>query len=160
MIGSLLAVLPGDGGFGIITMAIIGAPFGFIADYIWNFIVFSLATRFFPGCKEIHTDLGERIVFIIFVSVLGLIIDWPYFEITWDVDFTSHVTSWLPAMPQWLQFVALLLPMALIAIADAALAWAYLRLEKKQAVILGAILGFFTAPWLLPVIPYAFHWVV
>lgn len=160
MAENVLSVILCDAGGFFLVFAIFGIPLGTLADYAWNFIVFYLAVKLVPGCKEINTDIGERIVFIIFVTVLGLIIDWPYFELTWDVDFTSKVITWLPAMPQYLQFVSLLMPMILIAVADAALAWAFLRLEKKQAIILGAVIGFFTAPWLLPILPYALHWVI
>jgi len=35
-----------------------------------------------------------------------------------------------------------------------------LKLERRQAIIFGAVMGFFTAPWLLPIVPYVFGWVV
>jgi len=62
-------------------------------------------------------------------------------------------------MSQALQFVWLLLPMAMIFLVNAALSYSYLKLESRRAVIFGAIMGFFTAPWLLPTMPYIFGWV-
>jgi hypothetical protein len=53
----------------------------------------------------------------------------------------------------------LLLPMVMIWLVDATLAYSYLRLERMQAVIFGAVMGVFTAPWLLPIVPYLFGWV-
>jgi hypothetical protein len=62
-------------------------------------------------------------------------------------------------MSQALQFVWLLLPMVMIWLVNAALSYAYLKLDRRQAVILGAIIGIFTAPWLLPTLPYVWGWV-
>jgi hypothetical protein len=50
--------------------------------------------------------------------------------------------------------------MVMIFLVNAALSYSYLKLERRQAIIFGAIMGFFTAPWLLPIVPYAFGWVV
>jgi len=44
----------------------------------------------------------------------------------------------------------------MIGVVNAALSYSYLKLERRQAIIFGAIMGFFTAPWLLPTIPYVF----
>ena len=92
-------------------------------------------------------------------TLLGIIIDWAYFELTWDTHF-GRSAVWIPAMSQAFQFAWLLLPMVMIWLVNAVLSYSYLKLERRQAIIFGAIMGFFTAPWLLPTIPYAFGWVV
>lgn len=159
MAESMFSIVLCDAGGLAIFLILFGVPFGSIIDFLWNFLVFSVALRLIPGGKEISIGGGRRFFYTLFITLLGVVIDWAYFEITWDMDIGKSAT-WVPAMSQWLQLVALLLPMAMIWVADAALAWAFLRLEKKQAVILGAAIGFFTAPWLLPIVPYAFNWVI
>jgi len=131
-----------DVGGGIILVILFGIPFGSAFDYLWNLLVLSVALPRLPGDIKIKLSKGKRLAYCFFITVLGIIIDWAYFELTWDTDFGKTT---IPAMSQALQFVWLL---------------SYLKLERRQAIIFGAIMGFFTAPWLLPTIPYAFGWVV
>jgi hypothetical protein len=95
----------------------------------------------------------------LFITLLGIIIDWAYFELTWDTSF-GRSAVWIPAMSQTFQFIWLLLPMVMLFLCNAALSHSYLQLERKQAIIFAAFMGFFTAPWLLPTLPYAFDWIV
>jgi len=143
---------------GAIILVFLGIPFGSVIDYLWNLLVLSAALPLLPGDK-IKVSKGRRLAYCFFITVLGLVIDWAYFELTWDTHFAKSATC-LPAMSQTLQFVWLLLPMVMIFLVNAALSYAYLKLDRRQAIIFGAIMGFFTAPWLLPTIPYAFGWVV
>ncbi|HEY50370.1 MAG TPA: hypothetical protein G4O20_00995 [Dehalococcoidia bacterium] len=147
-----------DVGGVIIAVLFFGIPFGSIFDYLWNLLVLSLALPRLAGDK-IEITKGKRLAYCFFITLLGIIIDWAYFEFTWDTDFGKSAV-WIPAMPQALQFVWLLLPMAMIGLVNAALSYSYLKLERRQAIIFGAIMGFFTAPWLLPIVPYVFGWVV
>jgi len=145
---------------GVILLVIfLGIPFGSIFDYLWNLLVLSIALPRLPGDTKIEISRGRKLAYCFFITVLGIIIDWAYFELTWDTDF-GRSAVWIPAMSQVLQFVWLLLPMVMIGVVNAALSYSYLKLERRQAIIFGAIMGFFTAPWLLPTIPYAFGWVV
>jgi hypothetical protein len=50
--------------------------------------------------------------------------------------------------------------MIMLGLVNFALSYSFLKLERSQAIILGAVMGFFTAPWLLPTIPYIFGWVM
>lgn len=147
-----------DAGGVIIFVILFGIPFGSIFDYLWNLLVFSVAMPRLPGDK-IDIGKGKRLAFCFFITLLGIIIDWAYFELTWDTDFGKSAI-WAPAMAQGLQFLWLLLPMVMIFLCNAVLSYSYLKLERRQAIILGVIMGVFTAPWLLPTIPYAFNWVV
>ncbi len=79
-------------------------------------------------------------------------------EFIWDIGL-SKSQLWSPAMSQPLQLAALLIPIAMLWAVDFALAYAYLRLEKKPAFILGGLMAVFTAPWLLPTLPYLLKWV-
>jgi len=147
-----------DVGGMIIAVLFLGIPFGIAFDYLWNLIVLSLALPRLPGDK-IEITKNKRFAYCFFVTILGFIIDWAYFELTWDTHFARSAV-WAPAMSQGLQFAWLLLTMVMIFAVNAAISYSYLKLERRQAVIFGAIMGFFTAPWLLPVLPYALGWVV
>jgi hypothetical protein len=148
-----------DVGGVILLVIFLGIPFGSIFDYLWNLLVLSLALPRLPGDSRVEISRGKKLAYCFFITVLGIIIDWAYFELTWDTDF-GRSAVWIPAMSQVLQFVWLLLPMVMIGVVNVALSYSYLKLERRQAIIFGAIMGFFTAPWLLPTIPYAFGWVV
>jgi hypothetical protein len=148
-----------DVGGVIIAVLFFGIPFGSVFDYLWNLLVLSVTLPRLPGDIKIEISKGKRLAYCLFITVLGIIIDWAYFELTWDTDFGKSAI-WAPAMSQALQFVWLLLPMVMIFLVNAALSYSYLKLERRQVIVFGVIMGFFTAPWLLPVVPYAFGWVV
>ena len=148
-----------DAGGAILLLGFFGIPFGSIIDYLWNLLVLSVTLPHLPGKEKIEIGTARRLAYCFFITVLGFLIDWAYFELTWDTDLFNF-GDWAPAMSQGLQFVWLLLPIVMIGLVNAALSYWYLELERKQAVILGAVIGLFTAPWLLPVIPYALDWIV
>ncbi len=152
------------GGF-IILVILFGIPFGTIADYFWNLLVFSVALTRLTGNAAIKSErVGiswrRKLAYCFFITLLGIIIDWAYLELTWDTDFFGRSAVWAPAMPQVLQLVWLLLPVVMIWVVNAVLSYSYLNLERRPAIILGAIMGFFTAPWLLPIMPYILGWVI
>jgi hypothetical protein len=148
-----------DAGGVFFFLIFFGIPLGSIVDYLWNLIVLSLALPRLPGENKIKISTGRRLAYCFFITVLGFIIDWAYFELTWDTEWGKSAV-WAPAMSQALQLLWLLLPMVMIGLVNAALSYSYLKLERGQAVILGAVMGFFTAPWLLPTLPYWLEWVV
>jgi len=148
-----------DVGGVIILVTLFGIPFGSAFDYFWNLLVLSIALPRLPGDTKIKIAKGKRLAYCFFITLLGIIIDWAYFELTWDTDFGKSAV-WAPAMSQTLQFIWLLLPMVMIFLCNAALSYSYLKLERRQAIIFGVAMGIFTAPWLLPTIPYVFGWVV
>ena len=142
----------------IILITIFGIPFGSIFDYLWNLLVLSVALPRLPGETKTKISKGRKLAYCFFITLLGIIIDWAYFELTWDTHFGKSAV-WIPAMSQALQFVWLLLPMVMIFLVNAALSYSYLKLERRQAIIFGAVMGVFTAPWLLPTLPYVWGWV-
>jgi uncharacterized membrane protein YjgN (DUF898 family) len=148
-----------DAGGLIIFIMIFGIPFGVIFDYLWNLIVFSVALPFIRTGDRINISKGKRLLYCLFITLLGIIIDWAYFELTWDTHF-GKTGIWIPATSQALQFIWLLLPMVMIGLVNFALAYSFLKIERRESVIFGAIMAFFTAPWLLPTVPYAMGWVV
>ena len=141
-----------------------GLPLGILFDYFWNFLVLSIALPRLPagissnpGTKSIGR--GRKYAYCVFATVLGALIDWAYFELTWDVGL-GRTQLWVPAMAMPFQFLLLLMPMIMLGLVNFALSYPFLKLERSQAIILGAVMGFFTAPWLLPTIPYIFGWVM
>jgi hypothetical protein len=147
-----------DVGGVIIAVIFFGIPFGIVFDYLWNLLVLSIALPRLPGGSKVEISRGSKHAYCFFITLLGIIIDWAYFELTWDTDFGKSAV-WIPSMSQALQFAWLLLPMVMIFLVNAAIAYSFLKLERKQAIIFGAIMGFFTAPWLLPTLPHIFGWV-
>ena len=143
---------------GAIILVFLGIPFGSVLDYLWNLLVLSVALPLLPGDK-IKVSKGRRLTYCFFITLLGLVIDWAYLELTWDTDFGGKSSVWIPAMSQALQFIWLLLPMVMIWLVNTALSYSYLKLDRRQSIIFGAVIGFFTAPWLLPTLPYVWGWV-
>jgi len=148
-----------DVGGVFIIVALLGIPIGSILDYLWNLLVLSITLPILSrNNNRIHVSISRRLVYCFFITLLGLIIDWAYFELTWDTLF-SKSAFWSPAMPQALQFVWLLLPIIMLSLVNFSLSYAYLKLDKRQSITLGIVMGIFTAPWLLPTLPYILGWV-
>lgn len=148
-----------DVGGGIFFLVFFGIPFGSVLDYLWNLLVLWVSLPRLPGDTKIKLTKGKRLAYCFFITVIGFIIDWAYFELTWDMDFGRSMV-WAPAMSRAFQFIWLLMPIAMIWAVNSALSYSYLKLERKQAIILGAIMGIFTAPWILPTLPYVFGWTI
>jgi len=158
-----------DAGGLILVWIFFGLPLGIIFDYFWNLLVLSLALPRLPRSVTSNPESmnsgienitkGRRFSYCFFITLLGIIIDWAYFEMTWYVGMGSRTQAWEPAVSLGLQFAWLLLPIVMLGLVNFALSYSYLKLERRQAIILGAIMAFFTAPWLLPIIPHALGWV-
>ena len=143
----------------VLIVIFLGIPFGTIVDYIWNLLVLSVALPRLPGATGIEIGKLKRLSYCFFITLLGIVIDWAYFELTWDTFF-GRSAVWAPVMAQPFQLLWLLLPMLMIFLVNAALSFTFLKLERRQTIILGAIMAFFTAPWLLPTVPYILGWVM
>ncbi len=158
MIDSKKTVTLYDAGGLILLLVVFGIPFGSIFDYLWNLLVLSVTLKFLLSGSKIVIGKGRRLVYCLFITMLGVVIDWAYFELTWDTQF-GKTGLWLPAMSQVLQLAWILLPLAMLFLVNAALSYSFLRLERRQAVITGVSMAIFTAPWLLVFVPYAMGWV-
>ena len=153
-----------DAGGLIVVWLFFGLPAGIIFDYLWNLLVLSVSLPRLPRSANsnpgaLSINKGKKMAYCFFITVLGVAIDWAYFELTWDVGL-GRGQLWVPAMSQPLQLVLLIMPMIMLWLVNFALSYSYLKLEKRQAVILGAIMAFFTAPWILPTLPYVMNWTV
>jgi hypothetical protein len=153
------------GGFWLI-LVFFGLPLGVIFDYFWNLLIFAIALPRLPGTNHVPIVVtigkGKKAVFIFFVTLLGMIIDWAYVELIWDIGISIAKSPdiWVPVMGQPLQLLAILIPIVMLWAVDAALAYAFLRLDRKPSVILGGLMAVFTAPWMLLFMPYILGWVV
>ena len=141
-----------DAGFGIIFLFILGVPIGFIIDYIWNRIVLSLTLNHLIKPAVSVWSLERIASYAFFITIIGLLIDWGYHVIIWD-------TGWVPAMSLAGQLALIILPMFLLLVANYILCIKYLELKRRPALITGGVMAFFTAPWILPVVPHAAGWV-
>ena len=151
------------GGF-ILVWIFFGLPLGIIFDYLWNLLVLWIALPRLQQKTVATTDAASvsgrrKAAYCLFITILGFLIDWAYFEMTWDMGFGKS-QFWYPAMGQPLQILLIVVPIILLWLANFALSYAYLRLERRKSFILGGIMAVFTAPWVLPVLPYILGWVV
>ncbi|MFO8102227.1 MAG: hypothetical protein R6U37_08735 [Dehalococcoidia bacterium] len=159
-----------DAGFGLLIVPLLGIPLGIFLDFLWNFAVlsFSLSCLLKKTPRAInspevslHTSVvivtrTKRLVYSLVITIIGAVVDWAYFELIWEDVWDT--LQWDPAMSMSSQFLLLLLPMALLTAANFALAFSLLKMELKQTIALSAIMGFFTAPWLLTSIPHVLGW--
>ena len=151
-----------DFGGGILILVMFGLPFGSIIDYIWNRFVLSQALRhLMRGSSSPSIELASNRVgyYAFFITVIGLLIDWGYHELIWDVqrDF-SGINTWVPTMDMSNQLILVLFPMVLLLMANFFLSVSYLKLGRRQALFTGLSMAFFTAPWIVPIFPYIAGW--
>lgn len=120
---------------------------GVVLDYFWNFLVLFLSLRWL----RISVSMKDKLIYCLMVTGGGLLIDLLYYVITWGVlemgSLRRHPEFSHLATEPVLEFLTILIPMAAIMALNYAVSRLYLRVDSKQAVILGAIMGFFTAPW-------------
>ena len=143
-----------DAGGGILLL-MFGVPFGIIIDYIWNRIVLSLTLRRLIKVPPDALALKRIGYYVFFITVIGLLIDWGYHVLIWDVQsITGGITRWVPSMSFGAQMALILPTMLLLLVANIFLSIKYLKLERRPAQITGAMMAVFTAPWLVPTVPY------
>ena len=141
-----------DAGGWFLLPVLLGIPVvGVVIDYFWNYLVL------FLGLWWLHISVStqSKFIYCLIVTGGGLVIDILYYVITWGVLELGSRRG-LSNFPRWgaesvLEFCTILIPMVLIAALNFAVSRLYLHVNSKQAVILGAIMGFFTAPWVIVV---------
>ena len=150
-----------DGGGWFLIYILFGVYLiGLLIDYFWNFLVLYLTLRKLPNnqssislAKTIST--GRKHIYCVIVTILGLIIDWLYYELIWGVLVVGslHVSPVfpMPGVNPPLEFATILIPMLVLMAVNYGISRAYLHLKSRQAVVLGVVMGFFTAPWLIVV---------
>jgi hypothetical protein len=122
---------------------------GLLLDYFWNYLVVSFTL------KRLHINIviKRKFVYCIIITVIGLIIDWIYFELTWGYLILDKlkISPLFPdpgAQPA-LELSTVLVPMVLLMVIYLFLSHPFFWLSNRQAFIFSAVTGFFTAPWLI-----------
>ena len=139
-----------DAGGWYLIPIIFGIPVvGVVLDYFWNFLVLFLSLKWL----RISASTGQKFIYCAIVPGGGLVIDIVYYAIVWGV-FEFDLWRGHPDSARWgtgpvLEFITILIPIAFIIALNYAVSRLYLHVNSKQAVILGAIMGLFTAPWLI-----------
>ncbi len=152
-----------DGGGGFLIWVLFGIPLGSLFDYAWNCFVLSQTLKF--GLK-IHTfdekDFikDRRTTYGVFITLLGVVIDWAYIELIWDVDLLGKSSIWWAEMGLPFQLLLIIVPIAMLFAANFALAWGYLKLDRRRSSVIGLSMAVFTAPWLLVIYPHIAGWAV
>jgi hypothetical protein len=128
------------------------AVVGVVLDYFWNFLILILSLRWL----HISVSYPRKFIYCLIVTAIGLLIDWLYYELTWGrlvvgnlrVEPLFEHAGLQPA----LECTTILIPMIVVGLVNFGAAHLLLRMSLKQAAILGAIMGVFTAPWLITVL--------
>jgi hypothetical protein len=144
-----------DAGGGIILLVMFGVPFGILVDYLWNWLVLSLTLRWmFRGSSGPvkKTSRKATALYSLYITVLGLLIDWVYYELIW------YGGVWIPEMALPGQLAWMLLPVAVLWLGNFFLSKLYLKLDTRQASVTGSFMALFTAPWLVLAVPYIANW--
>lgn len=130
---------------------------GSLIDYGWNFLVLHLTLK----RLSLAVRRVNKLVYSAIATAIGLGIDWLYYSIVWKNGWGE----WWPCEPLFtshdphplLELATILVPMLLIALANYLIARLYLKLEMRQAAILGGVMGVFTAPWIIVIAELVTH---
>ena len=129
--------------FGVVGIA------GVVIDYFWNYFIFHLSLR----RLDLIFTLGKKIGYCLVITALGLFIDWLYYELAWGTLSAGPVRI-EPAFPRAgshpvLEILTILIPMILIALVNYIVSRLFLKVNNHEGLVIGVIMGIFTAPWLI-----------
>lgn len=137
------------GGWFLVAVLTGGYFIGLVIDYFWNYLVFSFSLR----RLRFNVTTSRKHVYCAVATVLGLFIDWLYYELAWGFLVVGNLR--VPPVFERagtrpiLELSTIIIPIFMLAIVNYCLSRLLLRVTSRQAVILGAVMGFFTAPWLI-----------
>lgn len=145
----------GGGFFFFYLLVAVGGIFlGLIFDYLWNWLVLTVALwrprQQADPTAEITVPvvtIGRRMLYALFITLIGIPINAVYAGLAWN-------WSWEPRIDITFQVLLLLMPIGLLWLANYLLSRYYLKLDKRQATTVAAIMAILTAPWLMLVIPH------
>jgi hypothetical protein len=137
---------------------------GSILDFAWNYLVLHFTISRLKSYKgtpsddsspDKYTSNRRQFICTIFITIIGFVIDFLYYNISWGeiLGVAPHILAH-PIFPRMgankaLELISMLEPMAAIALTTFILSRLFFRLKTGQAVILGTVMGFLTAPWLI-----------
>jgi len=140
--------------FFYLLLAVGGIFLGLIFDYLWNWLVLTVAL-WHPRSPADSTaeravqsvTIGRRMLYAVFITLIGIPINAVYAGVAWN-------WSWEPRINITLQVLLLIMPIGLLWLANYLLSKYYLKLDNRQAATVAAIMAVLTAPWLMLVIPH------
>jgi hypothetical protein len=137
------------GGWFLITMFFGVAFLGVVVDYFWNYFVLLVILRW----RYISITAKRKMLYSVIITAFGLLIDWLYYEFTWGTAVIGVLR--IPAVfprpgtQPALELATILIPIALIGVANYYASRLHLHLNVKNALAVGAMMAVFTAPWLI-----------
>lgn len=135
--------------------AVGGFFLGLILDYLWNWLVLTVALWRPRGSAGPTAEItiprviiGRRMLYAVFITLIGIPINVLYAGIAWN-------WSWEPRINIALQVLLMIMPIGLLWLGNYLLSRYFLKLDNRQAVTVAAIMAVLTAPWLLLILPHA-----
>ena len=126
---------------------------GLIIDYVWNWLVLSVALWHPRSPADSSAEetapagtMGRRMLYALFITLIGIPINAMYAVVAWGWSLEPVIN-----MP--LQVPLMLMPIGLLWLANYLLSRYFLKLDNRQSATVAAMMAFFTAPWLMLVIP-------
>ena len=142
-------ILYDAGGWFLIAMFFGGVFLGVVVDYFWNYLILSLALRW----QQISIPRKRRFVYIAIITAVGVLIDWLYYELTWGTLIIGSLrvppVFERPGTNPGLELSTILIPMVLLGAVNYLASRFHLHLDTKHALVVGAVMAVFTAPWLI-----------
>ena len=86
-------------------------------------------------------------LYAVFITLIGIPINAVYAGLAWN-------WSWEPRINITFQVLLMIMPIVLLWLANYLLSRYFLKLDKRQAATVAAIMAVLTAPWLMLVIPH------
>lgn len=137
-----------DAGGWFVFLVLFGLPgaIGLVIDYFWNLLALTLSLKW----VGFRTETRKKAVVCLFMTCLGLIIDWFYYMFMWGggLFFPPPVFSEWGTKP-FIEVMTILIPIFVLSVEYYILNRYYFRTNHKQALVAGSIMGFMTAPWLI-----------
>jgi hypothetical protein len=148
-ISILPKILYDAGGWFLIPMFVGGVFLGVVVDYFWNYLILYLALR----GQKISITRKRRFAYTAIITAVGLLVDWLYYELTWGYLVIGSLrvppVFERPGLNPGLELSTILIPMALLWVANYLASRFHLHLDAKHASLVGAVMAVFTAPWLI-----------
>jgi hypothetical protein len=137
------------GGWYIITIVFGIGIVGVVIDYFWNYLIFYLSLR----RLDLIIPLGRKFIYCLIITAFGLLIDWLYYELVWGTLSVGPIRIGA-AFPRAgsepvLEILTILIPMVLIASVNYTVSQLFLKVTNREGLVIGVIMGIFTAPWLI-----------
>lgn len=127
----------------------VGILVGVIIDYFWNYLVVYLTLR----RLDLIFPYGKKVIYCLMITAFGLFIDWLYYELAWGGLSVGPVRI-NAAFPRAgsepvLEILTIVIPMVLIGSVNYIISRLFLRVNNREGLIVGIMMGVFTAPWLI-----------